>query len=905
MRIITSLFMVVIGHLLIAQSRFDVRGTVLDTAGTPMEMVSLALLDPNDSTLLHFGLTDQSGKFIIEDVPQGTYIFQSSFIGYGTLHRFLNLRPNGDSPDLGTLLMAPQMNMLSEVVVNGQRIPVIINKDTVEYDASAFQVRADETVEDLLRKLPGIEVDVNGVITAQGQEVKKVLVDGKEFFGGNTQLVTKNLPADAVKNVKVYDRKSENAMYTGVDDGKREKTMDLELKEDRKKGVFGDVEGGVGTDEHFKAKAGIHGFSDKGRISLLANVNDLNEFGFDWGDYQSMIGAQPGRGMMITWNSNSSTLPMSFMGPNSGEFLSGTGGLNVNLFPSKKHTLNFNYFLTYTDLDQRSNTQAQEFNNDQVANSTENFVQNEIRRRHQGYLSYRWDPDSANRVEIAGNISLEDRSNDQYNFSQKTVDDQGVIQLYQRDMTTDYSGLRWNLNGQYLHRFSKKGRNLNLSFISSQQDIEQEDIYDSQFALPLAGTVDSLDQIRNELIPVNEWTTGISYTEPLAQNHFLTFSADLAQYHELNDRRVNQASSGILLDSLSPRVDMDRQTQKGSIQYQYTKGEDNFSATVYYVGYTQSANSERVGISVDEKRWNYILGGLSWQREYTNFGRIYLYAGTNVNLPSLSQWIVNPDVSNPVSIRLGNPQLDPALSYDLYANWYKYDGFTKTYLSVSMDASYTQDNVVQGQFIDSNFRRVIQPVNFKDAWDASVNARYRFPVKKIGMFVGVGGRLGYNQAFVPITGQENLQQNTSSRIGWSLRNYKQGKFDFDIEGDYTWTFAQYSLQPSLNQTYFQQDYGARVNWRPNARWTLRTRVSYLIQSATTFADATAVPLWNASVTYSVLENNNLLFRVEAFDLLQQNTGYTRTSEANYIQQVQTNTITRYFLGSIIWKFRRQ
>lgn len=173
------------------------------------------------------------------------------------------------------------------------------------------------------------------------------------------------------------------------------------------------------------------------------------------------------------------------------------------------------------------------------------------------------------------------------------------------------------------------------------------------------------------------------------------------------------------------------------------------------------------------------------------------------------------------------------------------------------------------------------------------------------MFVGVGGRLGYNQAFVPITGQENLQQNTSSRIGWSLRNYKQGKFDFDIEGDYTWTFAQYSLQPSLNQTYFQQDYGARVNWRPNARWTLRTRVSYLIQSATTFADATAVPLWNASVTYSVLENNNLLFRVEAFDLLQQNTGYTRTSEANYIQQVQTNTITRYFLGSIIWKFRRQ
>lgn len=195
------------------------QGTITDSANNPMEMVSVALLAPADSALVHFSVTNAKGQFVVKGISSGEFLFQASFIGFQTLALKLVFEEKDETRNLGTLIIEEQKNVLSEVIVQGERIPIIINKDTVSYDPTAFTVRADENVEDLLKRLPGVEVDPDGRVTAQGQEVKKVLVDGKEFFGGNVQIATQNLPADAIKKIKFYDRKSEDAMYTGVDDG--------------------------------------------------------------------------------------------------------------------------------------------------------------------------------------------------------------------------------------------------------------------------------------------------------------------------------------------------------------------------------------------------------------------------------------------------------------------------------------------------------------------------------------------------------------------------------------------------------------------------------------------------------------------------------------------------------------
>jgi hypothetical protein len=239
--------------------------------------------------MANYGLTNTEGVFEIQHVRRASYLLRITYVGYATIHLPVE-PPAGQTLDMGVIRLDDERTLLREVTVQEERIPMRVRGDTIEYDALAFKVQPNEVVEELLKRMPGIEIESDGNIIAQGEQVRKVLVDGREFFGRDPKMATQNLPADAVSKVHVFDEKSEQARFSGIDDGQRERTMNLELKEDRKQGMFGNTSLGYGPDDRFTGRTNLNRFDSKGQVSLLGMGNNLNQQGFSIGDYMNFSG---------------------------------------------------------------------------------------------------------------------------------------------------------------------------------------------------------------------------------------------------------------------------------------------------------------------------------------------------------------------------------------------------------------------------------------------------------------------------------------------------------------------------------------------------------------------------------------------------------------------------------------
>ena len=910
---IKKLFSVV---LLMAGSLYaqtsTIEGVIVDQDKAPLEMISVVLLEPKDSSLVYFGLTNTKGFFKILNIKHGTYIFQSSSMGYQTLSFPITVNITGSDPNVENLVMPLQSNVLGEIIISGERIPIVINRDTVSYDAMAFNVGADETAEDLLRRLPGIEVDPDGNITAQGEQVRKVLVDGKEFFGGNVQIATRNLPADAISRVKVYDRRSEDAMFTGVEDGQRDKTIDLELKEDRKKGYFGDLEATIGSDDRYRLKGGIHAFTSTSRLSFLGNTNNLNQLGFEYSDLSSMQGASTGgrggRGVSI---STSGAPPMEWDGPRTGVFSSLSSGVNFNYDPSKKVRFNANYFLAYTDHRLIETISAREFNNNtgDIVNATENNTQRNLKLRHQAFAEYRWDPDTNNRVEITVNASLEDiNQRHQFLFSRETAGDV-TLQNGNRSLqrVRDELDLTGKIN--YIHKFKKTGRNIQLVNNFGRFTQDGSDPYRSVFNFPQQEVFNEvidqlrLDEYRNEFS-----ITRLSFNEPLTKKQRLSFSVEnelraRTQLTNVEDRLLGNSR----IDSLSPDFRFNLMENSASASYIYAFREENeIRFSLKASNFVQNALDERSGISVPELNKTYFLPGIFWNRQNRGFGRTLAGAYREVNLPTLGQWLVNPDLRDPLFIVEGNPNLQPEIANSSYFNYFRYNQFTQSNVSVNFNFTLTENPIVNAQFIGDNFERVMQPVNVNDLqYSASAGTNYRFPVRKLKVFIRTGARAGYAFVNVPINGEANLQENTNLTTNFSINNFAKGKWEYTIRGIWNMNWASFSANPNINQYFTSQNYIGTLIYKPTDRIIIRTEMDYMLFSQEDFGDQVAIPRWNASLSYSVNKSGDLITRITAFDILGRNIGLQRFANANFVRQTETNLLTQYFLFSVIYKFRKQ
>ena len=330
-------------------TKATISGIVSDTSNTPLLGATVVVLQAKDSVLKSFALSDKEGNFAIKRVAAGEYILQITFIGYQKVSQPFSIKPDQSAWDAGTFILQPEILTADEVSIEADRTPILMKGDTIQYNADAFKTQPNAVVEDLLKKLPGVEVERDGTVKAQGETVQKVLVDGKEFFGDDPKMATKNLPADAVDNVQVFDKKSEMAEFTGVDDGNEQKTINLELKEDKKQGVFGNVTAGYGTDNRYESRLNLNRFNDKLQFSAIGMANNTNRQGFSIGDYINLMGGMSnlmgggGGSFSLSLNTEEVGIPLE-NGLNNGFVNTGAGGINFNYDLGKNTSLSTSYF---------------------------------------------------------------------------------------------------------------------------------------------------------------------------------------------------------------------------------------------------------------------------------------------------------------------------------------------------------------------------------------------------------------------------------------------------------------------------------------------------------------------------------------------------------------------------------
>jgi len=345
-KLFSLLLLLLIATVGISQSKYDLEGSVQGNDNEALLSATVVLLSQADSTLVSFGLTDNQGRYKIMDVGHGSYLLQVTYLGYAQHNSAVTIA-DGFNPKMGVIRLESAQYALEEVEVTADHVLIVVKKDTLEYNAAAFQTQPNEVVEDLLRKLPGVEVDTDGTITAQGEEVQSVTVDG------NPTIATRNLPADAIDKVQIYDRRSDAAEFSGLDDGEREKAINLELKEDRRQGQFGTFEAGYGTDERYKGRLSLNRFSTKTQISAIGNFNNINEQGFSSADYVSVL-------QVIGFRNRGNGIALN-NGLSNGFVTTNAGGLNINHDFSDDVELTFSYFLNDISNKTRSFTSRETF----------------------------------------------------------------------------------------------------------------------------------------------------------------------------------------------------------------------------------------------------------------------------------------------------------------------------------------------------------------------------------------------------------------------------------------------------------------------------------------------------------------------------------------------------------------
>ncbi len=886
----------------------NLNGQLSDTSGAGLGFATVALLNPADSTMAFFGITNVEGLFEIKTVKAGNYLLQASYMGYRTVYKKLELPLKDGSSSLGTIFMRPKRYNLGEVQVTGERIPIMIKKDTIEYNAAAFKTKPDANVEDLLKKLPGVQVDKSGNVKAQGQDVKKVLVDGKEFFGSDPKVATKNLPADAVDKVQVYDKQSDQAEFTGIDDGTRNKTVNLQLKEDKKNGYFGDVQAGYGTNDRYQGSGKLYNFKEKTQIAALGMLNNINQFGFTLQDYINFKGGfrnmMSGNGSMeMRFDSRNSSFPINFGQTETGLITSGAGGANFTYEPTRRNRFNLSYLANGADKAQTDRIQQTNFTSELPFISRQFNNENASDRAHRANLSWRKDLDSTQMLTFSGEAAMNTGSVRQRNFSSAYKSD-SLVNSQDYNSSARTNGFIINAKGNYLKTIIGKSLILRAgATLNYQQSIEKNNWQSiNQFAA--SGITSQFNRYMNDRSQQNDWTAFVGAKQKLGTIGMGDLGVEVGSTVEQLTRRLGSLpeSDANKIDSLSPYFVRNYDYAKPSLSFSRNTKKVNLNATA---AFTILELSNRLNAIASEKtRYNYFTPSLSYKYNFSTTKNVGVNYNTSLNAPSVAQLLPIANTSNPLQIIKGNAELKPEYTHTLGLNALIYDQFSFTSFFVNMNAAYTQDKINWARTINQDLSQQYSYVNVKDNYNLRANVEFSSPIRSLGLTLDVNVGESYNQGLNFINGQENVNRTLTHTAGLTIGNRRKDKIDVNAGVSGNFSNAKYSLQSSMNNRYYNLVYTAEANYTPSDKWSFNLTADVSNYTSQTFGQSVQIPLLQAEISRYFLKANRGVLTLKAFDILNKNTGLQRSSDINYLLERQSNIIGRYFMLSFKYRLNK-
>lgn len=907
--------------------KFSIKGQVTDTLSAALPSTTVMLLNSKDSTLVNFGVSDLKGFFEIRNVNKGEYLLKITFVGY-TSHMQRIVTPIEPAAiDVGKIKLAPQTKELDAVVITGEKNPVTVKKDTIEFNAGSFKTKTNANVEDLLKTMPGIEVETDGTVRAQGEQVQRVTVDGREFFGRDPKLATRNLPADAVDKVQVFDRKSDNAQFTGIDDGQREKTINLELKEEKRNGAFGNLMAGAGTENRFQATGSINKFSKGQQLSFLGMGNNINEQGFSIGDFmsfsggaQSMMGGGGGsRTITIGGNagggSGSGGPAINFGGRQSGIMTNYAGGINFNKDLNKDTKLTSSYFYNHLDRNIITDLNRVNFFNaplDTLNNAlTQSSRQLSSSDNHRGTLVIDHNLDSANTLRFSANASYGESDQNSISSSQtRRLSDNSIANESGQQSYTEQVSMAINATALWRHKFEKKGRNLSTSFTLGLNSTDSEGSLDNRNSI-YGNTPDEVLQIQTNTQTTDNTSLGtlISFTEPLGGRKYLE-----ANYNfQTNKNDVVREVYDV--DGSTPEFNIPLSNQYTS-NYIYNRPGLNFRMNREKYSITVGASYQMTTLKGDvisrdparsaliNNTFENALPSAHFNYDFSSFKHLRLDYETSMQEPTIRQLQPFEDNSDILNIYVGNPSLRPAYVHRLNANYTAFNLAKFVNFFSFINASYMENAIVNSQTTDpATFARTTKPVNVSSSKNLSANFNGGFPIKKLNSRFNLGPTASFSESITVLNERENNVRN--STLGGSVRyNYTYKEYViFDLSANFSKQLTEYDFS-TPDQEYFNQTYRSELNLNFLKKYAFNTSMDYLIYTSSTTDFRQTIPFWNLSLSRFVLKNNAGEVKIGVNNLLDQSNSVTQSTGENFIQQQVMNNLGRYYMVSFTYALNK-
>lgn len=880
---------------------YNITGTVVDETDETMPAATIRLVTYTDSTFVAGATTDTNGKFTLSGIKNGRYKLVSSFVGYGSVTTEVNVRNKNVA--LGNITLSSSSIMLKEATVKGIRTPIKVMQDTVEFAAESYKTQPNAVVEDLLKRLPGVEVDSEGKITANGKSVSKILVDGKEFFSDDPTVASRNLPVDIVDKLQVVDRKSDLARLTGVDDGEEETVINLTVKKDMNNGWYGKAEAGYGTDDKYSGNFTVNRMWNGNQLTILGNANNLNRLGFSDGT--------SGRFMRF--------------GGSNGITTSQALGVNFNVGNGDIFRVGGDVTYSHSDRDTRQRQDRQYL----FADST-SYLNSSRTARDKGHnvsarLQIQWKPDSFNTLDFRPTLSLNYNRSFSLDSSLTRAGDPLMSPVTESFNDASNRGTSVTFGGRliYNHNFrQRRGRSFSVNLDYRLSNTRERSRTYSWNDFYLLDSIDVYDQYANNHSWSNSVSARLTWTEPLGNvknGNFLTLAYRINYRWNNADKLTYDypvifpddnpflppiiGEDGTLMEDLSNRFRNDFMNQDIRAGFKHV---DKKSTLDVGLSLTPSMMKSKDLINSEkniEARWQWNVAPYLRYRYRMGKNRSFnVDYRSMASQPSISQLQPVADMSDPLRIVIGNPDLDPTFTHNIGLRFQNFNPDRQQSLMVMMHGSLTQNSIVsRTSFNSETGGQTTTYANVNGVWNVRGMTMFSTPLPNreftVNNHLGLNysRTVGFNNDLRNVSGTFRLME--SLGFAWKPDNAM-----LELRPFYSFENTANSVQSNANRKVHSYGGSFYGTYYTPFGLVLNTDLNYSATSGYSQGYDTKQWMWNASISYQFLKEKQATISVKAYDLLQQRTNIRRSVTANYIDDTMYNSLTRYFMVTFSYKF---
>jgi hypothetical protein len=897
----------------------NISGTLTDSSEkTPIYNSVVALLTPKDSILYKFTRSDKAGKFNIKNIKAGNYILMTTHSQYADYVDSLTIK-DGES-NMGTIALISKMKLLKEIIIKTGSIRV--KGDTTSYRASDFKVDANANVEELLKKLPGIQVDKNGTIKAMGEKVEKVLVDGEEFFGDDPGMAVKNLRADAVKEVQVFNKKSDQAEFTGIDDGETKKTINLKLKEDKKKGYFGKIDAAnqpfTDADSRYNTNSMFSSFKGKRKLSAFLLNGNTGQDGLSWQD-NDKFGGRDDVSMNMDDDGNVS---YEWTGGNNDEepyvdtqngFIKNTNaGLQYSNKWNDKQTLNvspkFNKQIYTNNNNRITQTQVGETQ----LNENTSTVSNVNRDNFKLSATYDVKLDSVNSIKFTAKTNFYNTESDEFTDGTTTGNEGLLKNKQQKTFITKSDKQSLQANILFKHKFAKERRTFSANgswntlntnsnnFLKSSNESYDEGVFSSRNDLDQ----NKIGEKTNQNLAIN-----VTYTEPISKRFALQFGYQITHNtgnsnYLTYDYSEDTGNYDQIVGSLSNQFRQTITTNRPNIKLSYNAKKINYSFGSGF-GFTSFDLQDQTLDKEYKRHYTNFFPTANFSYKYKSNGNLrfsYQGATKQPTIDQLQPLRNNQDFFNQI---VGNPDLKQSFTNSINIFHNSYSILTESQFYQNISLRMTSNLISYNKDIDPESAKTITtPINTNGNFSGNFYFGYGFKVKKIDLYVNLNPSLNYNKSVLSINNKINSSNTLNSGFAIYLSKFKEKKYEFSLNNNFSNnrnTTSQNDQKKSFNTNNLGLDVGVyfREKWKLSTDYNLYSR-----QKTADFKTNLTNQLWNARLQRTFKKDEFTAY-ILVRDILNQNIGVRRYVYENIIGEEQNDRLKRYAMVGFTWNFKNK